>query len=185
MFAPSQESYDKPRQCVEKQRHYSADKGQCSQGCGVPSGHMWLWELNHKEHLRIDAFELWCWRRLLRVPWTGQRSNQSIFREINPEYSLEGLMLKLLVPAIHQHKCTICLFLPSWTSLPLPMPPIPLGCQKAPGLSPLYHTANSHWLSILYMVMYVFMLLLQFIPPPPTTPAPPVLYVCFLLLPCK
>ena len=47
------------------------------------------------EHQRIDAFELWCWRRLLRVPWTARRSNQSIIREISPEYSLEGLMLKL------------------------------------------------------------------------------------------
>ena len=47
------------------------------------------------EHLRIDAFELWCWRRLLRVPWTARRSNQSILKEISPEYSLEGLMLKL------------------------------------------------------------------------------------------
>ena len=47
------------------------------------------------ERRRIDAFELWCWRRLLRLPWTGSRSNQSIFEEINPEYSLEGLMLKL------------------------------------------------------------------------------------------
>ena len=47
------------------------------------------------EHQRIDAFELWCWRRLLRVPWTARRSNQSILREINPEYLLEGLMLKL------------------------------------------------------------------------------------------
>ena len=47
------------------------------------------------EHQRIDAFELWCWRRLLRVPWTARRSNQSILREISPEYSLEGLMLKL------------------------------------------------------------------------------------------
>ena len=47
------------------------------------------------EHKRIDAFELWCWRRLLRVPWTARRSNQSILKEINPEYSLEGLMLKL------------------------------------------------------------------------------------------
>ena len=49
------------------------------------------------EHQRTDAFELWCWRRLLRVPWTSRRSNQSILREINPEYSLEGLMLKLKV----------------------------------------------------------------------------------------
>ena len=47
------------------------------------------------EHRRIDAFELWCWRRLLRVPWTARRSNQSILKEINPEYSLEGLMLKV------------------------------------------------------------------------------------------
>ena len=47
------------------------------------------------EHQRIDAFELWCWRRLLRVPWTAGRPNQSILKEINPEYSLEGLMLKL------------------------------------------------------------------------------------------
>ena len=47
------------------------------------------------EHQRIDAFELWCWRKLLRVPWTAKRSNQSILKEINPEYSLEGLMLKL------------------------------------------------------------------------------------------
>ena len=51
--------------------------------------------LKKAEHRRIDAFELWCWRRLLRVPWTARRSNQSILREISPEYSLEGLMLKL------------------------------------------------------------------------------------------
>ena len=53
------------------------------------------WTLKKAEHRRIDAFELWCWRRLLRVPWTPRRSNQSILKEISPEYSLEGLMLKL------------------------------------------------------------------------------------------
>ena len=53
------------------------------------------WTIKKAECQRIDAFELWCWRRLLRVPWTGRRSNQSILKEINPEYSLEGLMLKL------------------------------------------------------------------------------------------
>ena len=53
------------------------------------------WTIKKAEHRRIDAFELWCWRRLLRVPWTARRSNQSILKEINPEYSLEGLMLKL------------------------------------------------------------------------------------------
>ena len=53
------------------------------------------WTLKKAEHQRIDAFELWCWRRLLRVPWTARRCNQSILKEISPEYSLEGLMLKL------------------------------------------------------------------------------------------
>jgi len=53
------------------------------------------WTVKRAKHLRIDAFELWCWRRLLRVPWTVRRSNQSILKEISPEYSLEGLMLKL------------------------------------------------------------------------------------------
>ena len=53
------------------------------------------WTIKKPEHCRIDAFELWCWRRLLRVPWTARRSNQSILKEISPEYSLEGLMLKL------------------------------------------------------------------------------------------
>ena len=53
------------------------------------------WTIKKAEHQRIDAFELWCWRRLLRVPWTAKRSNQPILREINPEYSLEGLTLKL------------------------------------------------------------------------------------------
>ena len=58
--------------------------------CGCES-----WTIKKAEHRRIDAFELWCWRRILRVPWTARRSNKSILKEINPEYSLEGLMLKL------------------------------------------------------------------------------------------
>ena len=53
------------------------------------------WTIKKAEHQRIDAFELWCWRRLLRVPWFARRSNQSILKEISPEYSVEGLMLKL------------------------------------------------------------------------------------------
>ena len=57
-------------------------------GCGS-------WTIKKAEYQRIDAFGLWCWRRLLRVPWTARRSNQSILKEINPEYSLEGLMMKL------------------------------------------------------------------------------------------
>ena len=64
---------------------------------GFSSNHVWMSELDYKESScqRIDAFELWCWRRLLRVPWTARRSNWTILKEISPEYSLEGLMLKL------------------------------------------------------------------------------------------
>ena len=53
------------------------------------------WTMTKAEHQRIDAFEMWCWRRLLRISWTARRSNQSILKEINPEYSLEGLLLKI------------------------------------------------------------------------------------------
>ena len=81
---------------IKKQRHYFADKGPCSPSCGFSSSHVWSKNWIKKAELwRIDAFKLWCWRRLLRVPWTASRSNQSILKEINPEYSLEGLMLKL------------------------------------------------------------------------------------------
>ena len=96
-LTPWKESYDQPRQHIQKQRHFFANKGPSSQGYGFSSGHVWVWELDVKkaERQRIDAFELWRWRRLLRVPWTPKRSNQSILKEINPEYSLEGLILKL------------------------------------------------------------------------------------------
>ena len=96
-LAPWKKSYDQPRQHIKKQRHYFADKGPSSQGYGFSSSHVCIWELDFKkaEHQRIDTFELWCWRRLLRVPWTARRSNQSILKEISPEYSLEGLILKL------------------------------------------------------------------------------------------
>ena len=72
-------------------------KRSSNQSYGFSSSHVWIWELDCKESwaLKNDAFEIWCWRRLLRVPWTARRSNQSIIKEINPEYSLEGLMLKL------------------------------------------------------------------------------------------
>ena len=74
------------------------DKGPSCQSCGFSSSHVWMWETIKKpERRRIDAFELWCWRRLLRVPWTARRSNQSVLKEINPEYSLGGLMLKLIL----------------------------------------------------------------------------------------
>ena len=96
-LAPWKKSYDKPREHIKKQRRYFANKGPSSQGYGFSSGHVWMRELDCEkaEHLRIDAFELWCWRRVLRVSWTTRRSNQSILNEISPECSSEGLMLKL------------------------------------------------------------------------------------------
>ena len=88
--------YDQPKQHIKKQRYYFANKDPSSPSYGFSSSHVWMWELDLKaESWRIDAFELWCWRSLLRVPWTAGRSNQSILKEISPKYSLEGLMLKL------------------------------------------------------------------------------------------
>ena len=89
-------SYDQPRQYIKKQKHYFANKGLfkamvfpvVKYGCES-------WTIKKAECQRIDAFELWCWRRLLRVPWTARRFNQTILKEISTEYSLEGLMLKL------------------------------------------------------------------------------------------
>ena len=82
---------------VKNQRHYFANKGLSSQGYVFPVVMYGCesWTVKKAERRRIDAFELWCWRRLWRVPWTARRSNQSIIKEISPEYSLEGLMLKL------------------------------------------------------------------------------------------
>jgi len=93
-----EERYDQPRQHIKKQRHYFANKGLSSQSYMVFPVVMYgceSWTIKKAECRRIDAFELWCWRRLLRVPGTARRSNQSILKEISPEYSLEGLLLKL------------------------------------------------------------------------------------------
>ena len=89
--------YDQPRWHIKKQRRYFANKGPSSQGYGFSSGHVWMWVLDYKESWvpKNWCFELWCCRRLLRVPWTITRSNQSILKEISAEYSLEGLMLRL------------------------------------------------------------------------------------------
>ena len=97
-LAPWKKNYDKPSHHIKKQRHYFANKVPTSQsyvffpivmyGCES-------WTIKKAECQRIDAFELWCWRRFLRVPWTARKSNQSTLKQINPEYSLEGLMLKV------------------------------------------------------------------------------------------
>ena len=92
------EGHDKPRQHILKSRDITLPRKVCttSQSCYFSSGYVQIWELDHQEGWmpKIDAFELWCWKRLLRVPWTASISNQSILKEINPEYSLEGLMLQ-------------------------------------------------------------------------------------------
>ena len=97
MLVPWKKNYNKPRQNIKKQRHYFADKGPHSQSYGFSSSHEGCerWTIKKAVHQRIDAFELWCWTRLLRVPWTARVSKQSILKEINCEYSLERLMLKL------------------------------------------------------------------------------------------
>ena len=92
-----EKSYDQPGWRIQKQRHYFANKGSSSQSYGFPvvMYECESWTVKKAECRRIDAFELWCWRRLLRVPWTARRSNQSILKEISPGISLEGMMLKL------------------------------------------------------------------------------------------
>ena len=75
----------KLRQHIKKQGHYFTNKGPSSQSYDFSSCHVWMWELSCMD----DAFELWCWRRLLRVPWTARRSNQSTLEEVSPEYSLK------------------------------------------------------------------------------------------------
>ena len=92
MLTPWKESYDQPRQLITLPTKVRLVKAMVfpvvTYGCES-------WTVKKAERRRIDAFELWCWRRLLRVPWTARRSNQPILKEISPEYSLEGLMLKL------------------------------------------------------------------------------------------
>ena len=96
-IASWQEKDDKLRQHVEKQRHYSANKIRIVKAMvfSVVTYGCESWTTMKAEHQRIDTFQLWCWRRLLRVLWTARWSNQSILKEISPEYSLGGLMLKL------------------------------------------------------------------------------------------
>ena len=92
---PWKKSYDQPRQHIKKQRHYFVNKVLSSQLIFPVVMYGWeSWTMKKAEHRRIDAFEVWCWRRLLRDPWTARRSNQSILKEISPGCSLEGLMLK-------------------------------------------------------------------------------------------
>ena len=95
MLVPWKKNYDKSRQHIKKQRHFLPTKV-CMFNTMDFLGFMYgceSWTIKKAEHQRIDAFELWCWRRLLRVAWRARRSNQSILKEINPDYSLEGTLL--------------------------------------------------------------------------------------------
>ena len=97
MLTPWKESYDQPRQHIEKQRHYFTKKVRLVKAIVFPVVMYGCesWTVKKAESWRIGAFELWCWRRLLRVPWTARRSSQSILKEISPGISLEGMMLRL------------------------------------------------------------------------------------------
>ena len=97
MLVPWKKNYDQPRQCIKKQWHYFANKGLSSQSYGFSSSHVWMKELDYKESWEPKNWCFWTvvLEKLLRVPWTARRSNQSILKEISPEHSLEGLMLKL------------------------------------------------------------------------------------------
>ena len=98
MLTPWKKSYDQPREHIQKQRHYFTNKVHLVKAMVFPVV-MYGCE-SWTEHWRIDAFELRCWRRLLRVPWTARRSDQSILGENSPGCSLEGLMLKLKTPVL-------------------------------------------------------------------------------------
>ena len=97
MLAPWKKSYDQSRQHMQKQRYYFANKVHLVKAMVSPVVMYGCesWTIKKAECWRIDTFELWCKKRLLRVPWTARRSNQSILKEISPEYSLEGLMMRL------------------------------------------------------------------------------------------
>ena len=96
-LTPWKESYDQPRQHIKSRDVTLPTKVHLVNTTVFPVVRYECesWTIKRAEHQRIDAFELWCWRRLLRVPWTERRSNQSILKEISPGCSLEGLMLKL------------------------------------------------------------------------------------------
>ena len=97
MLAPLKIRYDKTRQCIKSRDITLPIKVHIVKAMDFQVViYGWeSWAIKKTKHQRIDAFQLWCWRRLLRVPWTAMRSNQSILKESNSEYSLEGLMLKL------------------------------------------------------------------------------------------
>ena len=97
MLTSWKESYDQPIQHIKNQRHYFANKVRLVKAMVFPMVMYGCesWTTKKAEHCRTNAFEVWCWRRLLRVPWSARRSNQSILKEICPGCSLEGLILKL------------------------------------------------------------------------------------------
>ena len=100
MLAPWQKSYDQPRQHIKKQRHYFSTKVYLVKAMVFPVVMYGCesWTIKKVECQGIDIFKLWCWRKLLSIPWTARRFNHSNLKEISPEHSLEGLMLKWKLP---------------------------------------------------------------------------------------
>ena len=110
MLAPWKKSFDKPRQHIKKQRHHFADKVHVVKAMVFPVVMYGCesWTIKKAEHWRIDAFELWCWRRLLRIPWTARRSSQSILTEIRSDQISHSVVSDSLQPHESQHARPPC-----------------------------------------------------------------------------
>ena len=113
-----EKSYDQPRQRIKKQTHFFANKGPSSQSYGFSSSHVWTWELEYKESwpLKNWCFELWCWRKLLRVPWTSRKPSHSILKEISPKYLLKGSYFTFIPFLSVQSLSHVRLFTTPWTA---------------------------------------------------------------------
>ena len=146
------ESYDQPRQQVKKKRHYFVNKGPSSQGYGFSSMYRCeRWTIKKAEHWRIDAFELWCWRRLLKVPWTARRSNQSVLSDsLWPHYSTPGFPVHHQLPELAQTHV-------HWVSDTI-QPSHPL---SSPALNLSQHQGLFQWVSSLHQVIKVLELQLH------------------------
>ena len=128
------------------------------------------WIIKKAERWRIHAFQLWFWRRLLRVPWTARRSNQSISPPPPPFIYLFILLysIVLVLPYIDLNLPWVYLCSPSWTPLPPPSPSHPSGSSSAPTLSILYYALNLDWRLVSHMIITCFNVILHIIPPFPS-----------------
>ena len=153
---------------IFKSRDITLPKGPSSQGYGFSCGHVWMWELDCEEGWapKIDAFELWCWRRLLRVPWTARRSNQFILKEINPGISFHFFKFYFHFILLY-HTVLVLSYIdmnPPWVYTSsqcwITLPPLPhiitLDHPHAPAPSILFPVSNIDWHFVSYMIVYMF-----------------------------